>query len=68
MYKISLDNLNSLFSAIAEKQGLYLPVDTEAGAKFEGGRKAKSFPTDLTQCAARKTFSFPRPRILWILR
>ena len=35
MRKISLDKLNTLFSAISQNETLYLPTDTKAGAKFE---------------------------------
>ena len=35
MRKISLDQLNRLFATIAGERTLYLPVDTENGAKYE---------------------------------
>lgn len=60
MYKISLDNLNSLFSAIAEKQGLYLPVDTEAGAKFERWEEGKELSDRLNTVRSPKDFFFPQ--------
>lgn len=60
MYKISLDNLNSLFAAIAEKQGLYLPVDTEAGAKFEKWEEGKELSDRLNTVRSPKDFFFPQ--------
>ena len=60
MYKISLDNLNSLFSAIAKKQGLYMPVDTETGAKFEKWEDGKALSDALNTVRSPKDFFFPQ--------
>ncbi|MFQ8954318.1 MAG: hypothetical protein ACLR56_15700 [Oscillospiraceae bacterium] len=42
MRKISLEKIDSLFSAIAENNVLYMPVDTKTGAKYENGKTAKA--------------------------
>lgn len=60
MRKISLDNLNSLFSAIAENETLYLPVDGKAGAKFEKWDETKTLSSALNTVRSAKDFFFPQ--------
>ena len=48
MYKISLE------------QGLYLPVDTEAGAKFERWEEGKELSDRLNTVRSPKDFFFPQ--------
>ena len=44
MRKISLEKIDSLFSAIAENNVLYMPVDTKTGAKYEKWENGKTKP------------------------
>ena len=60
MRKISLDKLNSLFSAISETEALYLPVDTEAGAKYEKWESGKTLSNALNTVRSAKDFFFPQ--------
>lgn len=60
MRKIALENLDSLFSAIAEKETLYLPVDTKAGAKFEQWENGKKLSDALNTVRSAKDFFFPQ--------
>ena len=60
MRKISLDKLNSLFSAISETKALYLPVDTEAGAKYEKWESGKTLSNALNTVRSAKDFFFPQ--------
>ena len=60
MRKISIDKLNSLFSAIAENETLYLPVDTKAGAKFEKWHDGAVLSDALNTVRSAKDFFFPQ--------
>ena len=60
MRKISIDNLQKLFSAISESETLYLPVDTKAGAKFEKWEDGKVLSDALNTVRSAKDFFFPQ--------
>lgn len=60
MHKISLDKLDLLFAEIAKNQNLYLPVDTEAGAKFEKWEEGKKLSDALNTTRSAKDFFFPQ--------
>ena len=60
MRKISLNKLNSLFSTISETEALYLPVDTEAGAKYEKWESGKTLSNALNTVRSAKDFFFPQ--------
>ena len=60
MRKISLDKLDALFAAIAEKDALYLPVDAKAGAKFEKWEAGKKLSDALNTVRSAKDFFFPQ--------
>lgn len=69
MRKISLEKIDSLFSAIAENNALYMPVDTKTGAKYEKMGNGKKLSDSLnTVRSAKWISSSPKPKILWILR
>ncbi len=61
MLKISLENLDKLFDAVAEKQTLYIPADREDGAseykKYESGMKLSK---NLNTLRSAKDFFFPQ--------
>ncbi|MDE6671377.1 MAG: 4Fe-4S dicluster domain-containing protein [Ruminococcus sp.] len=61
MLKISVEKLDELFKAIAEKQTLYIPADREDGAseykKYEDGMKLSS---NLNTLRSAKDFFFPQ--------
>lgn len=60
MRKISLDKTDILFSAIAEANTLYLPVDTKAGAKFEKWENGTKLSDALNTVRSAKDFFFPQ--------
>ena len=60
MRKISLDKIDALFAAIAEKDALYLPVDTKAGAKFEKFENGSVLSNELNTVRSAKDFFFPQ--------
>ena len=60
MRKISLDNLNSLFSAVKSEMRLYLPVDTKGGAKFEEWSEDKKMSEALNTVKSAKDLFFPQ--------
>ena len=60
MRKISLDKLDTLFSAIAKANTLYLPVDTKAGAKFEKWEVGTKPSDALNTVRSAKDFFFPQ--------
>ncbi len=68
MRKISLEKLNDLFAAIAEKQALYLPVDTAAGAKFEQWSEGVQLSDALNTVRSPKDFFFPQSEDLMKFR
>ena len=60
MRKISLDQLDMLFSAISKTHSLYLPVDTKTGAKFEPWENGKTLSNALNTVRSAKDFFFPQ--------
>lgn len=60
MRKISLDKLDLLFAKIAEANKLYLPVDTENGAKFDEWAEGKKLSDALNTVRSAKDFFFPQ--------
>ena len=60
MRKISLDQLNRLFATIAGERTLYLPVDTENGAKYEKWDEGKTLAVALNTVRSPKDFFFPQ--------
>ncbi len=60
MRKISLNQLNALFSEIASKNRLYLPVDTNGGARFEEWAEGKELSSALNTVRSAKDFFFPQ--------
>ncbi len=60
MRKISLDKLDALFAAIAEKDALYLPVDAKTGAQFEKWENGKKLSDALNTVRSAKDFFFPQ--------
>ena len=60
MRKISLDQLDMLFSAISKTHSLYLPVDTRTGAKFETWESGKTLSGALNTVRSAKDFFFPQ--------
>ena len=59
MRKISLEKIDSLFSAIAENNVLYMPVDTKTGAKYEKWEDGKKLSNALNTVRSAKDFFFP---------
>lgn len=60
MRKISLDRMNLLFAELASKQKLYLPVDTNGGARFEEWDDGKQLSSALNTVRSAKDFFFPQ--------
>ena len=60
MRKISLEKIDSLFSAIAENNVLYMPVDTKTGAKYEKWENGKKLSNALNTVRSAKDFFFPQ--------
>lgn len=60
MRKIALQRLPELFAAIAKQQTLYLPVDTENGARFEKWSEGKALSNALNTVRSPKDFFFPQ--------
>ena len=60
MRKISLNQLPALFAALAKERTLYLPVDTETGAKFEKWEEGKTLSNALNTVRSAKDFFFPQ--------
>ena len=60
MRKISLEKIDSLFSAIAENNVLYMPVDTKTGAKYEKWEDGKKLSDSLNTVRSAKDFFFPQ--------
>ena len=60
MRKISLDKLDALFAAIAEKQSLYLPCDCAEGAKFTKWTDGTALSNALNTTRGIKDFFFPQ--------
>ena len=61
MKKLSLNKLNDLFAALAEKQSLYLPVDNKAGqAEFRTWEQGVEMSRALNTTRSAKDFFFPQ--------
>lgn len=60
MVKIALEKLDRFFAAVAEKETLYLPVDTVAGAKYEKWEDGKKLSDALNTVRSPKDFFFPQ--------
>ena len=60
MRKISLNQISALFAALAKERTLYLPVDTETGAKFEKWEEGKTLSNALNTVRSAKDFFFPQ--------
>ena len=61
MKKLSLNKLNDLFAAVAEKQSLYLPVDNKAGqAEFCAWEQGVEMSRALNTTRSAKDFFFPQ--------
>ena len=60
MKKLSLEKLPALFAAIAEKETLYLPVDTETGAKYTRFCEGMTLSSALNTVRSAKGFFFPQ--------
>lgn len=64
MRKVLLESLDSLFAAIAAKNTLYIPVDTNGGAKFEKWQEGKKLSNALNTAKSPKDFFFPQSECL----
>ena len=61
MKKLSLNKLNDLFAAVAERQALYLPVDNKAGqAEFRTWEQGVEMSRALNTTRSAKDFFFPQ--------
>ena len=60
MRKLALNRLDAFFAGIAERETLYLPVDTPAGAKFEPWERGKPLSDALNTVRSAKDFFFPQ--------
>ena len=61
MKKLSINKLNELFAAVAEKQALYLPVNNEAGqAEFTAWKQGVEMSRALNTTRSAKDFFFPQ--------
>lgn len=60
MRKILLNDLNALFAAISAERKLYLPVDSNGGAKYEEWSEGKKLSDALNTVRSAKDFFFPQ--------
>ena len=61
MYRISENDLNKLFSAISQKNKLYIPSDTSAGvAQFMPWKEGMKLTSALNTVRSAKDFFFPQ--------
>lgn len=60
MRKISADKLNTLFAEIAKDNALYMPQDTDGGAKFEKWEEGCTLSAALNTVRSAKDFFFPQ--------
>ncbi len=60
MRKCALDNISAIFDKIAENMALYLPVDTNGGAKFERYETGMTMSNELNTVKSPKDFFFPQ--------
>ncbi len=69
MLRISIDRLNELFDAAAEKQTLYIPVDREdGGAEYKKYEKGMKLSRSLNTVRSAKDFFFPQTEDLMEFR
>lgn len=68
MRKIPLKQVNALFAAIAADEALYLPVDTDNGAKYEKWAEGKTWSQALNTVRSAKDFFFPQTENLMDLK
>lgn len=68
MRKISLENINALFAAIAAEQTLYLPVDAKSGAEFSKWQEGAKLSGALNTVRSPKDFFFPQSEDLMKFR
>lgn len=61
MVRISLDSVNALFAAIAEREALYIPTDTAPGiAQFKKWQSGMEMTERLKTSRSAKDFFFPQ--------
>lgn len=60
MRKISADKLNTLFAEIAKDNALYMPQDTDGGAKFKKWEEGSTLSAALNTVRSAKDFFFPQ--------
>ena len=60
MRKISVEKLDVLFSAIEKTHNVYLPVDTETGAKYDKWQEGVKLSKALNTVRSAKDFFFPQ--------
>jgi len=60
MKKIALSELSKLFSAIGEKEALYLPVDTKDGAEYKRWEEGDVLSSACNTNRSAKDFFFPQ--------
>jgi heterodisulfide reductase subunit C len=60
MRKVTLSNLDSLFAAIAGKEKLYLPTDTNGGALYKQWQEGVKLSDSLNTVRSAKDFFFPQ--------
>lgn len=59
-YKLNGIQLNEFFARVASDKKLYLPVDTENGARFEEWTEGKTLSSKLNTVRSAKDFFFPQ--------
>ncbi len=64
MKKISLSEIKKLFDAISANEKLYIPVDTNGGAKFDWYSEGKTLSDELKTVRSAKDFFFPQTETL----
>lgn len=60
MQKLSMTKLDEFLKKVSESQTVYLPVDTESGAKFEKWSEGKKMSNALNTVRSAKDFIFPQ--------
>lgn len=60
MQKLSMTKLDEFLKKVSETQTVYLPVDTESGAKFEKWSEGKKMSNALNTVRSTKDFIFPQ--------
>ncbi len=60
MKKIAMNRLPELLEFLAEKEALYLPVDTESGAEFKRFEKGDALSEETNTNRSAKDFFFPQ--------